>query len=36
MEGVTVCVDHPEVVLHLGEGDLILFGKISVPTLELP
>ena len=24
------------VVLHSGEGDLILFGKIPIPTIELP
>ena len=24
------------VVYHSGEGDLILFGKIPVPTIELP
>ena len=24
------------IVLHSGEEDLILFGKISVPTIELP
>ena len=24
------------VVQHSGEGDLILFGKIPLPTLELP
>ena len=36
MEGVTVCGHHPECRVTFGEGDLILFGKIPVPTIELP
>ena len=35
MEGVTVYGHHPECRVTLGDGDLILFGKISVPTIEL-
>ena len=37
MEGVTVCGHHPECRVTFGRrGDLILFGKIPVPTIELP
>ena len=35
MEGVTVCGHHPECRVTFGRGDLILFGKIPVPTIEL-
>ena len=36
MEGVTVCGHHPECRVTFGRGDLILFGEIPVPTIELP
>ena len=36
MEGVTVCGHHPECRVTFGRGDLILFGKIPVTTIELP
>ena len=36
MEGVTVCGHHPECRVTFGRGDLILFGKIPVLTIELP
>ena len=36
MEGVTVCGHHPEYGVTFGRGDLKLFCKIPVPTIELP
>ena len=36
MEGVTVVGHHPECRVTFGRGDLILFDKIPVPTIELP
>ena len=36
MESVAVYDHHPEYRVHSVEGDLILFGKIPVPTIELP
>ena len=36
MEGVTACGQHPECRVIFGRGGLILFGKIPVPTIELP
>ena len=35
-EGVTVCGHHPECRVTFGSGDIILLGKIPVPTIELP
>ena len=36
VKGVTVCGHHPECRVTFGRGDLVLFGKIPVPTKELP
>ena len=36
MEGVTVYGHHPECCVTFWERDLILFGKIPIPTIELP
>ena len=36
MKGVTVCGHHPECRVTFGREELILFGKIPVPTIELP
>ena len=36
MEGIIVCGHHPECRVTVGRGGLILFGKIPVPTIELP
>ena len=36
MEGVTVYGHSPECRVTFGRGNLILFGKIPVPTIELP
>ena len=36
MEGVTVYGNPPECRVPFGRGDLILFDKIPVPTIELP
>ena len=35
MEGAIVCGHHPKCRVTFGRGDLILFGKIPVPTIEL-
>ena len=36
MESVTEYGHHPEYRVTFGRGGLILFDKISVPTIELP
>ena len=37
MGSVTVCGHHPECRVTFGRGDdIILFGKIHVPTIEFP
>ena len=36
MEGVTVCGHHPECRVTFGRGGPHIFGKIPVPTIELP